>query len=84
MRLEPSVSSVKLYLANMAERIDEPRKSLQFICGYEAGFVGESLYHEMSAAGLTCVILASLHMICIDKHGTHVHHFQNVVDGLPV
>ncbi len=58
MRLEPSVSSVKLYLAKIAERISDPSRSIHFICGYEAGFVGYSLYHEMSAAGLTCVILA--------------------------
>ncbi|HPY64007.1 MAG TPA: IS110 family transposase [Bacillota bacterium] len=58
MRLEPSVSSVKLYLTKIAERINDPGRSIHFICGYEAGFIGYSLYHEMNAAGLTCVILA--------------------------
>ena len=58
MRLEPSVSSVKLYLTKIAERINDPGRSIHFICGYEAGFIGYSLYHEMDAAGLTCVILA--------------------------
>ncbi len=58
MRLEPSVLSVKLYLAKIAERISDPGRTIHFICGYEAGFIGYSLYHEMDAAGLTCVILA--------------------------
>jgi hypothetical protein len=51
MRLQPSVSSVKLYLAKIAERISDPSQAVQFICGYEVGFVGYSLYHKMSATG---------------------------------
>jgi|LSQX01.2.fsa_nt_gb transposase len=57
MRLEPSVSSIKLYLMKMAGRIDETERAIHFVCGYEVGFVGYSLYYEMRSVGLTCMIL---------------------------
>ena len=30
----------------------------EFICGYEAGCLGYSLYHQLTEHGLKCVILA--------------------------
>ncbi len=33
-------------------------RETEFICGYEAGFLGYSLYHALTARGITCIILA--------------------------
>jgi len=30
----------------------------EFLCGYEAGCLGYSLYHELTAKGIKCVIMA--------------------------
>lgn len=33
-------------------------------CGYEAGYLGYSLYNQLTAAGVRCVILSELRQIC--------------------
>lgn len=33
-------------------------ESYRFVCGYEAGCLGYSLYHQLSSRGLDCIILA--------------------------
>ena len=34
-----------------------------FICGYEAGCLGFTLYHQLTSHGITCVILAPTTML---------------------
>jgi len=68
MKLEPTVASVKRYLAKMTVQLEKAGISAQFVCGYEAGYSGYSLYHEMIAAGLECIILAPSTMKQRPKH----------------
>lgn len=58
MRVNPNVKSIEKYLATITERFTGKGDSVRFVCGYEAGFNGFSLYHAMRRAGLTCVLLA--------------------------
>jgi transposase len=68
MQMGPSVSNVLRYVTKIADRYEEPSASISFICGYEAGFAGYSLYHELTAAGLECIILAPSTMVERPKH----------------
>ena len=34
-------------------------QTYSFVCGYEAGCLGYVLYHQLTAAGVRCVIMAS-------------------------
>ena len=53
--LEPNYQEIVRYLNQVnAQRGGK----LQFICGYEAGCLGFSLYHELKSQGVNCVILA--------------------------
>ena len=36
-----------------------PGQTYSFVCGYEAGCLGYVLYHQLTAAGVRCVIMAS-------------------------
>ncbi len=42
--------------------LEQPRKrtegEVEFVCGYEAGCLGYSLYHQLTSHGVKCVILA--------------------------
>lgn len=33
-------------------------KDVQFVCGYEAGYLGFTLYHQLTHYGVNCVIWA--------------------------
>ncbi len=68
MKLELTVASEKRYLAKMTVRLEKAGISAQFTCGYEAGYSGYSLYHEMTAAGLEYIILALSTMKQRPKH----------------
>ena len=59
----------KLYLAKIAKRVNYPERSIHFLCGFEASFVGYSLYHEMRASGLGYVNLAPSTMLQYPGHG---------------
>ena len=53
--LSPDYKMVLKYL----ERIRKQRGSdIEFVCGYEAGSLGYSLYHQLASHGVNCVILA--------------------------
>lgn len=58
MKVRASVTNIVHYLNEIAKRYKNHFIPVAFICGYEAGFAGYSLYHEMIAAGIKCIILA--------------------------
>ena len=58
MTIPPTVEDVKKYLRKLEERHAALNRQTRFICGYEAGCMGYSLYHDLSRAGIECVILA--------------------------
>lgn len=44
-------------------------KNAKFICGYEAGCLGYSLYHKLTKRGVECIILAPTTMEIRNKRG---------------
>lgn len=42
-------------------------EDVEFICGYEAGCLGYTLYHELTSHGMNCVILAPSTMAVTNK-----------------
>ena len=40
-----------------------PGQTYSFVCGYEAGCLGYVLYHQLTAAGVRCVIMAPTTML---------------------
>lgn len=59
-RMEANVSKVLKYLQIVRTYYGE---DAVFICGYEAGCLGFSLYHELTACNVNCIILAPTTMV---------------------
>lgn len=53
--LKPNVDEIVKYLKKVQKGLDEDN---EFICGYEAGCLGYSLYHQLTAKGIKCVVIA--------------------------
>ena len=53
--IKPDIKELEKYLKRLSEIQGEDSK---FICGYEAGCLGYSLYHQLAAKGYECIILA--------------------------
>lgn len=53
--VEPDYLQVVKYLQGLRQLMGE---EAQFVCGYEAGCMGYTLYHQLSGYGIECVILA--------------------------
>lgn len=52
-----SAENVEVYLETLRYNEADP-ENVRFICGYEAGCLGYSLYRELKARGIECTILA--------------------------
>lgn len=53
--LNPDINEVVKYLKKLDEQLGG---GCEFVCGYEAGCLGYSLYRQLTAKGIHCVILA--------------------------
>ena len=53
--VEPDYHEILKYLARVEKQRGE---KCRFLCGYEAGCLGYSLYHQLRSHGIDCVILA--------------------------
>lgn len=53
--LKPKADEIVKYLNRVKNGLGE---ECEFVCGYEAGCLGYSLYHELTAKGINCVIMA--------------------------
>ena len=53
--IAPDYKMVLRYLEQIRQRHTE---EIEFICGYEAGCLGYTLYHQLVNHGVKCVILA--------------------------
>ena len=53
--LKPKADEIEKYLKRVKKNLGE---DCEFLCGYEAGCLGYSLYHELTAKGIKCVIMA--------------------------
>ena len=55
VKTEPTALAVKRYLDGVRLSRSE---ECEFVCGYEAGCLGYTLYHQLTAKGIRCVIMA--------------------------
>ena len=53
--MEPQLKNILKYLARIKQNYGE---EVTFQCGYEAGYLGYTLYHQLTAHEIDCVILA--------------------------
>ncbi len=56
VQIEPDYKLILAYLQTIREHY--PEDEVDFVCGYEAGCLGYSLYSNLTKAGVKCVILA--------------------------
>ena len=54
-KIEPSAKAVKGYLTGVSLAHG---KDCEFVCGYEAGCLGYTLYHQLTDMSIKCVIMA--------------------------
>ena len=54
-KIAPDYKMVLKYLGQVRKLYSE---EIEFVCGYEAGCLGYSLYHQLTEHGVTCKILA--------------------------
>ena len=57
------ITQIKPEVKNIVDVIDKLKEKLKvdeldIVCGYEAGCLGYSLYHELKDKGISCIILA--------------------------
>ena len=56
IQVEPDYLNIIRIITNLKKKYKDDQ--LQITCGYEAGCLGYTLYHELENAGVNCVILA--------------------------
>jgi len=54
-KMAPDYKMILKYLEQIRKRYPE---EIEFVCGYEAGCLGYTLYHQLTDHGVKCVILA--------------------------
>lgn len=54
-KLTPDYKMVLKYLEHLRRQMGD---EVEFVCGYEAGCLGYTLYHQLTSHGVKCVILA--------------------------
>jgi len=54
--IEPDYKMILKYLERVRSRYHE--EEVEFVCGYEAGCLGYTLYHQLTNHGVKCIILA--------------------------
>ena len=55
LKMEPTAKAVKKYLDGIRNFYEE---ECTFVCGYEAGCLGYTLFHQLTAMDIKCVIIA--------------------------
>ena len=58
LKIEPDYEQVLQYLGTVRRQVAEALGEVEFVCGYEAGCLGDTLYHQLTANGINCVIVA--------------------------
>ena len=68
LRYEQTIESDVKYILRYLERVRILYKEdIKIICGYEAGCLGYTLYHQLTERGVECIILAPTTMAIIEK-----------------
>lgn len=65
VQMEPDYKKVLKYLEKVQKNVGSP---CEFLCGYEAGCLGYTLYHQLKDQGVNCVILAPTTMPVYKKN----------------
>ena len=63
-KMKPDYKMVLKYLSQIRKRYPE---EIEIVCGYEAGSLGYTLYHQLTECGVECKILAPTTMANIDN-----------------
>ena len=58
LKIEPDYEQVLQYLGTVRRQVADALGEVEFVCGYEAGCLGDTLYHQLTAKGVKCVIVA--------------------------
>jgi len=57
-KLAPDYKLVLRYLDRVRKQYSKESEEVEFVCGYEAGCLGYTLYHQLKEHGVECIILA--------------------------
>jgi transposase len=63
--IAPDYKMVLKYLESLRKRYSD---EVEFVCGYEAGSLGYTLYHQLTDHGVKCIILAPTTMAITNKN----------------
>jgi transposase len=63
-QIAPDYKMVMKYLEQIRKRYSD---DVEYVCGYEAGCLGYTLYHQLTGHGIKCVILAPTTMAITNK-----------------
>jgi len=66
VQMEPDYKNIQKYLEQVKRNYG---KACEFVCGYEAGYLGYTLYHQLTSKGIDCIILAPTTMPQTKKKG---------------
>ena len=58
LKIEPDCEQVLQYLDTVRRQLADTLGEVEFVCGYEAGCLGDTLYHQLTVKGIKCVIVA--------------------------
>ncbi len=67
VKVSPDVDNIVQFIENLKTKMKD---ECDILCGYEAGCLGFSLYHELTRKGIRCVILAPTTMLT--QQGTRI------------
>ena len=61
--VSPDYKQIIVFIENLKRKYDLKEGDYDIVCGYEAGCLGISLYNQLTAANIKCVILAPSTML---------------------
>ncbi len=64
-KMQSDYKMILKYLEQLRKRFED---EVEFVCGYEAGCLGYSLYHQLTDHGVKCIILAPTTMAITNKN----------------
>ena len=77
-KVSPDYKLVLKYLEQIRTRYSE---EVEFVCGYEAGCLGYTLYHQLTGHGVKCVILAPTTMAITNKNRVRTDDFKRFAEA---
>lgn len=56
--VDPDFRKILKYMETVRTYFEHDGDEIEFVCGYEAGCLGYTLYHQLTSCGVKCIILA--------------------------